>query len=168
MTRRFPLLVVALLIAVSVVAGCGDEDGDQGSKGAAETTQATSSEPPAGDEKSSKQAPGGATDEQADEGSSDDSDSADDAPAAGGSNAAPGVSLDQASKACEENAESAERLPKQAREQFEEICDKAAAGDEEGLRESVRDICRQMVESSVPKDSPQRDEALASCDRATE
>jgi len=170
MIKRVALLVVALLIAGSVVAGCGD-DGDQDSRGAATATQSTPNEAGSATDEASGgsggRAAGADSSEPADEG--DDSSSDDDASAQSGSApAAEPLSVDQTSKACEENAESAERLPKKAREQFEEICDKAAAGDEEGLRESVRDICRQMVESSLPEDSPQRDEALANCDRATE
>ncbi len=164
MTKRPLPLVVALLIAVSVVAGCGGDEGDQGSTGTTEATSTGSAE----DKPSQQQSAPASGDERAgDSSGSGDSDSSDEAPAPSDSSAQEPepLSAEQTAEACEQNAESAERLPKRSREQFERICDLAAEGDEEGLRDEIRDLCRQMVENSLPKDSPQREEALANCDR---
>jgi hypothetical protein len=138
--RRLALLLTALLACGLIAAGCGDDDGDDGDDSAATTESAPADTT---DTTEAEDDSGGAT-------SPDDVDS-----------------IDEAVQACKDNVQAtAGQLSEGLRSDLEELCDKAAEGDEEDLQEASREICRKVVEETVPEESGARDQALASCESA--
>ena len=77
------------------------------------------------------------------------------------------VDVEQAVEACKRGVQSAGRqLSEDLRSDLEDICEEAAGGDEEDLREAGGEICRRIVEETVPEGQPAREQALEACDSA--
>jgi len=138
---RLHLMVAALLACGLIAAGCGDDDdsGDD-SPAATETAPAdpTETDPAESTETDSADTPSGDVD-----------------------------SVDEAVEACKQGVQGTSgQLSEELRGDLEDICEEAADGDEEDLREASRDICRRVVEETVPEGQPARKQALEACDNA--
>lgn len=137
--RRLALLVIALLACGLIAAGCGDDDGDAGDDSAA-TTESAPADTSATDTTEAEDDSGGAT--------------------------SPGEidSTDEGVEACKQSFEATSGISEDLRSDLQGICEKAAGGDEEDLREASREVCIKVVEELIPEDSVGRDEALDNCD----
>ena len=103
----------------------------------------------------------------------DDDDNGSDTPAA--TETAPGDdggsaedvgSVEDAIEACKEGvAQTAGQLSEDLRNDLEQLCEDAAGGDEEEIREASLEICRRVVEETVAE-GPARDQALGQCESA--
>jgi len=133
--KRFLLLLVALLACGLIAAGCGDDDdGDDGDDSPV-ATETAPAEPTDTDE------------------ADDDTPPVDDA------------TIEQAVEACQESVRSSGgQLSDDLVSDLEDLCEEAAGGDEDDLREASREICRRIVEETVPE-GPARDQALETCER---
>ena len=139
--NRLLLLLAAVLASGLIAAGCGDDDDDNGDDSAVatesapvETTSTDSTEPTE---------PTESTDT-----SSGDVDS-------GG----------QAVESCKRGVEAtAGQLSEGLRSELEDLCDKAASGDEEDVREASVEICKRIVKEALPAESTARDEGLQVCE----
>jgi hypothetical protein len=144
--KRLHLLLVALLAGALLVAGCGGDDedggGDQGTPPAAQTDT-------------------GGGDAGADTGGGEDTGGD-----TGGGEETP-ANVDEAIEQCKQSAQGAPNISDEARKDLEEICEKAASGDEEEVRKATRDVCVRIIEDTVPE-GPARDQAVATCDQATQ
>jgi hypothetical protein len=75
-------------------------------------------------------------------------------------------SVEDAVEACKDGVEqTAGELSEDLRNDLEQLCEDAAAGDEEEIREASIDICRRVAEEVVPE-GPGRDQALEACESA--
>ena len=100
----------------------------------------------------------------------DDDDNGDDSPAATESAPADTTgdvdSVEEAVASCKENVQStAQQLSEELRGELEDLCDKAASGDEEDVREAALEACKKVIEETVPEGAG-RDQALAACENA--
>jgi len=100
----------------------------------------------------------------------DDDDNGDDSPAATESAPADTTgdvdSVEEAVESCKEGVQAtAGQLSEDVRSDLEELCDKAASGDEEEIRDASIDVCRKVVEETVPEEAG-REEALDACESA--
>jgi hypothetical protein len=76
-------------------------------------------------------------------------------------------SVDEAVEACKRGVQTTGgRFSEDLRSDLEDICEEAADGDEEDLREASREICRRIVEETVPEGQLAREQALEACDNA--
>jgi hypothetical protein len=139
MRLRLVLVVIALLVAGAVVVGCGDDDeGDGGGTTAAETQTETGG------------GSGGETTEES----------------GGGGGADPSnPQVQQAVEACKQQIEAQPGISADVKSDLSEICEKAASGDEQAVRDATKEVCTKLVEENVPE-GPAREQALASCDQA--
>ena len=131
------MLVAGLLVAGVLVAGCGEDENSGGG--------------------------GGDTAAQTDTGGGG-GESAPQEPAGGGDPSNPQAK--QAAEACKQQIETQPGISEDVRSDLEEICQKAASGDEKEVREATKEVCIKLIEENVP-DGPAREQALASCDQAT-
>src|SRR5688500_2385667 len=75
-------------------------------------------------------------------------------------------SAEDAVEACKDGVEqTAGELSEDLRNDLEQLCEDAADGDEEEIREASIDICRRVAEEVVPEGSG-RDQALEACESA--
>lgn len=75
-------------------------------------------------------------------------------------------SVEEAVEACKEGVDqSAGQLSEDLRNDLKELCEDAADGDEEEVRDASLEICRRVVEETVPE-GPARDQALDACESA--
>lgn len=108
-------------------------------------------------------------------GGDDDDDNASDEPAATETAPADATespddvgSVEEAVEACKEGVQQTSgQLSEDLRSDLEQLCEDAADGDEEQVREASLEICKRVVEETVP-DGPGREQALASCESAAE
>jgi hypothetical protein len=167
MSKRLITLLAALLVLGFVVTGCGDDESDSAGNGdtTAATvpgtdTGATTGEETATDDQTTTQDQTETDDEtETDAGAGDATDTA-----KGGGAAAP-TSRAQAVENCEKGVNAAKQLSADAKEKLTDLCEKAASGDPDDVREAAREVCKTIVEDTFPKDAPGRDQALESCDR---
>ena len=69
-------------------------------------------------------------------------------------------------QACKDGVEqTAGQLSEDLRNDLEQLCEDAAGGDEEEIREASVEICRRVAEEVVPE-GQERDQALEACDSA--
>ena len=129
MRMRLLLVVVGLLVAGALVAGCGGDDNKSDSSSASTPT----------------------TDTGGSGGSS------------GGSSSNPQVK--QAVEACKQQIAAQPGIDASVKADLTKICEKAASGDEQAVRDATKQVCTKLVEANVP-DGPARDQALAACDQA--
>ena len=140
---RLVLLVVGLLAAGALVAGCGGDD--EGGGGGGDTGAQTQPGP-------TETATETATTTTEDGG--------------GGGGADPShPQVKQAVESCKQQINAQPGISEDVRSDLEEICQKAASGDEKEVREATKEVCRKLIEENVP-DGPAREQALASCDQA--
>ena len=138
MRMRLVLVVIALFVAGAVVVGCGDDDeGSGGGTTAAETQTDTG---------------GGSGGEATEE--------------SGGGGADPSnPQVQQAVEACKQQIEAQPGISADVKSDLVEVCEKAASGDEQAVREATKEVCTKLIEENVPE-GPAREQALASCDQA--
>ncbi|HYH59900.1 MAG TPA: hypothetical protein VD790_11885 [Thermoleophilaceae bacterium] len=140
--KRLLLLLAALLACGLIAAGCGDDDDDDGGDDSPATTETA---PPADTTES---------DDTESEDSGDDS----------GDTVTPPANVDQAVEACKESVQaSGGQLSDDVVADLEDLCEEAAEGDEDDIREASLEICRKIVEDTVPAGAT-RDQALDACE----
>lgn len=139
---RLVLLVVGLLVASALVASCGGDD--EGGGGGADTGAQTQ---PGATATTTETAT--TTTEDGGGGGADTSD----------------PQVKQAVESCKQQINAQPGISEAVRSDLEEICQKAASGDEREVREATKEVCRKLIEENVP-DGPAREQALASCDQA--
>jgi hypothetical protein len=140
MKLRLVLVVIALLVAGAVVVGCGDDDDSGGGDTAAQTDTGGGS---GGGEEST------ATEESGGGGGADPSN----------------PQVQQAVEACKQQIEAQPGISDSVKSDLSDICEKAASGDEQAVRDATKEVCTKLVEENVPE-GPARDQALTACDQA--
>ena len=150
--KRLLLLMAALLACGLIAAGCGDDDDDTGgddSPAVTETAPADSTDTDAADAEEEAGAPKG--EEEGDSG---------DAPAPSDE------VVEQAVDACKQAVQtSGSQLSGELKKDLEEICEEAASGDQDDVRKASLEICKKIVEESVPA-GPAREQAISSCEES--
>lgn len=141
--KRLFLLLLALLATGLIAAGCGDDDDDNGG-GDDSPPAAQTQEPDAG----------------AGDTGGDDADSGD-VPAS--ADAAVQAAVDS----CKQSIDAQPQLSDDVKTDLQEICEEAASGDEDAVRQATRDVCVKIVEETAPE-GPARDQAVSACDQATQ
>src|SRR3954447_23745809 len=139
MKLRLVLVVIGLLVAGVVVAGCGGDDNNDNGGGtpAAQTTDTGGSS--GGDTSTSDSGGGGAN--------------------------ANNPQVKQAVEACKQQIQAQPGIDDSVKADLSDICEKAATGDEQAVRDATKQVCTKLVEANVP-DGPARDQALSACDQA--
>ncbi len=85
-----------------------------------------------------------------------------------GSDAVPEVStpsVEQAVENCRRSVDEAPQLSEDLKSDLQDICEKAARGDEDAVRKATKGVCERVVEESVPAGAA-RDQALQACEQA--
>jgi hypothetical protein len=73
-------------------------------------------------------------------------------------------SVDEAVEACKDAVQAnGASLSEDLRNDLEDICEQAAEGDEEEIQEASLEICKRVVEETVPEGSA-RDQAIEACE----
>ena len=138
MRIRLVLLVVGLLLVGAIVAGCGDDDeGGGGDSGSNTTTEATGG----GAETATEESGGGGADPS-------------------------NPQVEQAIEACKQQIAAQPGISDDVKSDLTEICEKAASGDEQAVRDATKEVCVKLIEENVPE-GPAREQALAACEQAT-
>jgi len=138
---RLLLGLVALLACGVIAAGCGDDNEDNGDDSPATTESA----PTATTDDSE-------TDTTGDEGSDTTGDV---------------DSVDEAVAQCKDNVQAtASSLSEDLRGELEDLCEKAASGDEQDVREATVEACKKIIEETFPEGADGRDQALEGCESA--
>jgi hypothetical protein len=135
---RLWLLAIALLATAMIAAGCGSDN-----------KKSDSSASTAAQSQSGGSSSGGSTDTG---GSS------------GGAAADPQVQA--AVDACKQQIASQPTLSASVKADLQKICQKAASGDAKQVQQATKDVCKKLVQESVPAGTA-RDQASAACDQAT-
>jgi hypothetical protein len=139
--RRLLLGLAALLACGVIAAGCGDDNDDNGDDSPATTESAPTAT--TGDTES---------DTTEDEGSDTTGDV---------------DSVDEAVAQCKENVQAtASSLSEDLRGELEDLCEKAASGDEDDVREATVEACKKIIEETFPEGAEGRDQALEGCESA--
>jgi hypothetical protein len=142
MLRKITLLAMMLVIAFGVVAiaGCGGDD-----------------------EKSS----GTSTTESTDSGGSSDSGDSEDTGGGGGTDVSDNPQVKAAIEQCKSAIDQQPSLKDDTKSELKELCDKAASGDIEDVQKTTVEVCKKIVEDTVPDSAGSaKDTALESCDQA--
>jgi hypothetical protein len=139
MRLRLVLVVIALFVAGAVVVGCGDDDEGSGGGTTAAETQTDTGGGSGGD----------ATTEESGGGGADPSN----------------PQVQQAVDACKQQIEAQPGISADVKSDLVEVCEKAASGDEQAVRDATKEVCTKLIEENVPE-GPAREQALASCDQA--
>lgn len=139
--RRLLLGLAALLACGVIAAGCGDDNDDNGDDSPATTESAPTAT--TGDTES---------DTTEDEGSDTTGDV---------------DSVDEAVAQCKDNVQAtASSLSEDLRGELEDLCEKAASGDEDDVREATVEACKKIIEETFPEGAEGRDQALEGCESA--
>lgn len=151
MTRQLHLLLVALLAGGVIAAGCGgDDDGGDGD-GSPAATQ-TDGDGDAGAAGETGTGPNGETGPGPDED-------------AGRPPRIPRAAVKQAVAACKQGVRQNPQLSAGLKSDLEDVCEKAAKGDQESLREASAEVCVKIARETIPA-GPARDQTLAACRQA--
>jgi len=67
---------------------------------------------------------------------------------------------------CKQSFQNQPQLSDDTKADLEEICEKAAEGDEEEVRDATREVCTKIIEDTVPEGNPAREQALETCKTA--
>lgn len=140
--KKLLTMLVAGVLATSFAA-CGDDEEEPAAPAATPTeavepaTDDTATEDATTEDPSGGGTPAGATDEQ----------------------------IQAAIEACKQQVGSVPTISDDTRADLEQLCDKAASGDVQDAQETAREVCRKIVEDSVPEGQA-RETALAACDTA--
>jgi hypothetical protein len=140
MKLRLVLVVIALLVAGAVVVGCGDDDNDSGGGNTAAETTDTGGGSGGGEETATEESGGGGADPS-------------------------NPQVQQAVESCKQQIEAQPGISADVKSDLSEICEKAASGDEQAVRDATKEVCTKLVEENVPE-GPAREQALAACDQA--
>ena len=100
----------------------------------------------------------------------DDDDGSDDSPVATESEPTATTgdadSIEEAVQSCKDGVQAtADQLSEKLRGELEDLCDKAASGDEEDLRDAAIEACKKVIGETVPEGAG-RDQALAACENS--
>lgn len=71
----------------------------------------------------------------------------------------------QAVESCKRSITAAPQLQADTKKELEKICDEAAEGDANAVREAAKKVCLKIVEDTVPA-GPARSQAEQACERA--
>lgn len=141
MRMRLLLVVIGLLVAGAVVVGCGDDDNSSDNTGASTPAETSGG---SGDETATEESGGGS---------------------GGGANPS-NPQVEQAVEACKQQIGAQPGISADVKADLEEICEKAASGDEQAVQDATKEVCVKLIEENVPE-GPAREQALAACDQAT-
>ncbi len=133
---RLALLFVVAAVSGAAIAGCGS------------SSSSSSSSTPASSSSSSAAAPAAAATSSA--------------AAGGGSSVPSNPEIAQAVAACKTEVEAAPTLSASVKSQLVSICEKAASGNETGVKQAAYQVCQEIVKATVPGGSVQST-ALAAC-----
>lgn len=152
MAKRLTLLLVALLVLGFTVAGCGDDESSGNGDTAAETATDSVTE----DDTVTEDETVTDTDTVTEE--TDTSDS-------GGAAAPDDLSgaRKQALEQCQKSIGATPNLQDDTKEKLEDLCETAASGDPEDIREAAGKVCEEVIDDIAPEGSPGREAALQSC-----
>ena len=137
MRMRLLLVVVGLLVAGAFVVGCGGDDNKSDNTSASTPTTETGGG--SGGDTSTEKSGGGANPSN--------------------------PQVQQAVEACKQQIAAQPGIDASVKADLTKICEKAASGDEQAVRDATKQVCTKLVEANVP-DGPARDQALAACDQA--
>lgn len=84
----------------------------------------------------------------------------------GGTPAVP-ANAEEAVETCKQSIDAQTQVSEDVRNDLKEVCEKAASGDEQDIKDATREVCTKLIEESVPE-GPARDQALETCKTATE
>jgi hypothetical protein len=73
----------------------------------------------------------------------------------------------QAVQNCKQSIAAQPRLSSGVKSDLNDICEKAAKGDEGAVRKATKEVCTKIVEETAPAGAA-RDQALMACDQATQ
>lgn len=141
MTHK-PLLAALLLTASLAAAGCGGNDNKTSSSSSSDTTAAASTPSDT---------------------SSTDTTSSD---SGGGTDVANDPRVKEAVQRCKDSIDQNPQVKDDVKGDLKAICDKAASGNAEDLKNAIKEVCVKIVESSVPEGAA-RDQAKAACNSAS-
>jgi hypothetical protein len=71
----------------------------------------------------------------------------------------------QAVEACKQQIAAQPGIDASVKADLTKICEKAASGDEQAVRDATKQVCTKLVEANVPSGSA-RDQALQACNQA--
>ena len=100
----------------------------------------------------------------------DDDDNGDDSPVATQSEPTATTgdadSVEEAVRSCKDGVQAtADQLSEELRGELEDLCDKAASGDDEDVRDAAIEACKKVIEETVPEGAG-RDQALDACENS--
>jgi hypothetical protein len=144
MRWRTWLLVLAFLTGGLIAAGCGGDDDDGGGDdGPAATRERTDAD--AGVETETTETE--TTDSEAPEPTDED--------------------IEEGVEDCKRSVAQSPQLSEETKADLEVLCERAGSGDEDAIREASIDVCRKIVEDTIPEQAGQlREQALAACQQA--
>lgn len=132
MAKRFPLLLISLLIMGFTVAGCGDDDKKSSDSKSSDTTaQTETTEAPA---------------DTATEDTGSDADTTAETPSTPDVSNEPQVK--QAVAQCKKSVNAAPQLKPDTKKKLESICEKAARGDQSGIKEASKEVCLAIIDDT--------------------
>lgn len=85
----------------------------------------------------------------------------------GGNGVQPSQDIRAAIDACKESVRSNPQLSDDVKAELEDVCQEAESGDVDDVKKATREVCTRIVQETAPE-GPARDQALATCDTATE
>ena len=75
-------------------------------------------------------------------------------------------SVEEAVESCKDGVQAtADQLSEELRGELEDLCDKAASGDDEDVRDAAIEACKKVIEETVPEGAG-RDQALDACENS--
>jgi hypothetical protein len=145
MARRLHASLLPALAAALLLAGCGSSSSSSSSSGSSAATPSTPSTSSTGQTGSTATTTTSPTPTST-------------------SSKSPGAAAAVAS--CRHGVQALPHLKQSIREKLEEICQKAASGDENTKRKAAQEACRELVNASPLPAGEARDRALAACKNA--